>query len=148
VMIAAGLASQEGYPALLAWIVFATGGTLSYLSEIGITTQAGGSLKLDSSKFSTAMANNFADVDNLLNGAAGFVTRLDAWATSVTQTGGLIAQRTDNLQSSIKGYNAQIEQLEKRMTAIQKQYTTTYTNLNMLLMSMNDTSNYLTSQFG
>jgi len=126
----------------------ATGGTLSYLSEIGITTQAGGSLKLDSSKFSTAMANNFADVDNLLNGAAGFVTRLDAWATSVTQTGGLIAQRTDNLQSSIKGYNAQIEQLEKRMTAIQKQYTTTYTNLNMLLMSMNDTSNYLTSQFG
>lgn len=126
----------------------ATGGTLGYLSEIGITTQAGGGLKLDSSKFNTALEQNFADVSNLFNGATGFGTRLDAWATSVTQTGGLISQRTDILNDSIKGYNAKIEQLEKRMTVLQKQYTTTYTNLNMLLISMNDTSNYLTSQFG
>lgn len=126
----------------------ASGGTLGYMSEIGITTQAGGNLKLDSSKFNAALGRDFADVSNLFNGVAGFGTRMDVWATNVTQTGGLISQRTDNLNASIKGYNAQIEQLEKRMTVLQRQYTTTYTNLNMLLIRMNDTGNYLTSQFG
>lgn len=126
----------------------ASGGTLSYLSEIGITTQAGGGLKFDSVKFNAALEQDFADVSNLFNGATGFGTRLDAWATSVTQTGGLISQRTDILNDSIKGYNTQIEQLEKRMSVLQKQYTTTYTNLNLMLIRMNDTGNYLTSQFG
>lgn len=125
----------------------ASGGTLNYLSEIGITTQAGGSLTVDSSKLVTTLTANFAEVDNLFNGATGFATRLDTWATSVIQTGGLISRRTDSLNSSIKSYNEQIDRLELRMTALQKQYTTTYTNLNMLLSSMNDTSNYLTSQF-
>ena len=126
----------------------ASGGTLGYLSEIGITTQAGGNLKIDSSKLSSALTQDFADVSNLFNGATGFGTRLNAWATSVTQSGGLIAQRTENLNASIKGYNVQIEQLEKRMTVLERQYTTTYTNLNILLGRMNDTSNYLTSQYG
>lgn len=125
----------------------ATGGSMSYLTEVGITTQAGGTLKLDGSKLSSALASDFAGVDNLLNGADGFATRLDAWAGAVTQTGGLIQQRTQGMNEGIKGLNAQIAQLERRMTALQKQYTTTYSNLNMMLARMNDVGNYLTSQF-
>lgn len=125
-----------------------SGGTLRHLSEIGITTQAGGNLKLDSSKFNAALEKDFADVANLFTGATGFGTRLDAWATKVTQIGGLIAQRTDSLKSSIKGYNVEIDRLEQQMTVLQKRYTTTYTNLNMMLARMNDTSSYLTSQYG
>jgi flagellar hook-associated protein 2 len=125
----------------------ASGGTLGYLAEIGITTQAGGTLKLDSSKLGTALASNFSDVVNLFNSATGFATRLEDWTTSVTQAGGLIDQRTKNLNTSIKGYNDQIDRLEIRMAALKKQYTTTYSNLNMMLSTMSDTSNYLTSQF-
>ncbi len=125
----------------------ASGGTFSYLAEIGITTQAGGTLKLDSSKFGQALSGNFSDVANLFNGATGFATRLAAWTTSMTETGGVIAQRTQSLNTSIKGYNELIDRLEIRMKALQRQYTTTYSNLNMMLTSMNDTSNYLTSQF-
>jgi flagellar hook-associated protein 2 len=125
----------------------ASGGTLGYLAEVGITTQAGGTLKLDSAKLDAAMASNFSDVNNLFNSATGFATRLETWTTSVTQAGGLIDQRTKNLNTSIKGYNEQIDRLEIRMAALKKQYTTTYSNLNMMLSTMNDTSNYLTSQF-
>jgi flagellar hook-associated protein 2 len=125
----------------------ASGGTLSYLSQVGITTQADGSLKLDSSKLSSAMTSNFSDVTNLFTSATGFATRLDTWATSVVQTGGSIDLRTKSLNTSIKGYNDQITKLEVRMTALQKQYTTTYSNLNMLLANMNATSTYLTQQF-
>jgi flagellar hook-associated protein 2 len=125
----------------------ASGGTLTSLSQVGISTQADGTLKLDSSKLSSAMTTNFSDVTNLFSGATGFATRLDTWATSVVQTGGLIDARTTSLNTSIKEYNDRISKLEARMKVLQKQYTTTYTNLNTMLSNMNATSNYLTQQF-
>ena len=125
----------------------ASGGTLTRLSEVGIAFQADGTLKLDSSKLNSAMTTNFSDVTNLFSSATGFATRLDTWSTSVVQSGGLIDTRTDSLNTTIKGYNDQISKLENRMTVLQKQYTTTYSNLNMMLNSMNSTSAYLTQQF-
>lgn len=125
----------------------ATGGTLTTLSQVGFSTQADGTLKLDSSKLTTAMTNDFADVTNLFSSATGYATRLDTWATSVVQTGGLIDARTTSLNTSITEYNARISKLEVRMTFLQKQYTTTYSRLNSLLASMDNTSAYLTQQF-
>jgi len=125
----------------------ASGGTLTTLSQIGIGFQTDGSLKLDSTKLNNSLANNFSDVTNLFSSATGFGTRLDAWSTSTTQVGGLIDIHTSGLNTSIKRYNDQISQLEVRMTALQKQYTTTYTDLNTMLNSMNSTSNYLTQAF-
>lgn len=126
-------------------------GTLTSLSQIGIATQANGTLKLNSSTLNSALANDFSGVNNLFSSAAGpatgYATRLDAWATTVVQTGGLIDTRTTNLNTSVSGYNDQISKLENRMATLQKQYTSTYTKLNLLLSSMNSTSAYLTQQF-
>lgn len=129
------------------FITPASGGTRSYLAEVGISTQADSSLKFDSSRLASAMASSFGDVANLLNSPSGFLTRLNAWATSVQATGGLIDSRTAALNDSIKGFNDQIASLEKRMTALEKQYKTTYSNLNTFLANMNSMSSYLTSQF-
>lgn len=125
----------------------ASGGPLTSLAQIGVTSQADGTLKLDNSKLNAAMASNFSDVTNLLSSTTGFVTRLDAWSTSTLTPGGLIDTRTQSLNTSIKGYNDQISQLETRMKILQKQYTTQYSNLNLLLSRMNNTSTYLTQQF-
>lgn len=124
-----------------------TGGTLSSLSEIGITTQAGGTLKFDSTKLTSALASNFNDVSNLFNSTTGFATRLTAWASSVTETSGMLDLRKQSLNNAIKGYNEQISKLEVRMAALKAQYTTTYSNLNMMLSNMNAMSTYLTQQF-
>jgi flagellar hook-associated protein 2 len=124
----------------------ASGGTLSNLAEVGVSTQTDGSLKFDSTKLASAMASNFGDVTNLLKSSTGFLTRLNTWATSVQATGGLIDSRTTALNDSIKGFNEKIASLEKRMTALEKQYTTTYSNLNLFLANMNSTSSYLTAQ--
>jgi flagellar hook-associated protein 2 len=125
----------------------ATGGALTNLSQVGISTQTDGSLKLDSTKLNSAIAGNFGDVANLFTSATGFATRLNAWTTSAVKVDGLIDLRTNSLNTSVKSYNDQISTLELRMTALQKQYTTTYTNLNAMLNSMNATSAYLTQQF-
>ncbi len=125
----------------------ATGGTMSLLSQAGITTQADGSLKLDSAAFSTALSGNYSDMSNLFTSASGFATRLNTWATSVLTPGtGLIAARTQNINTSTNEYNKRVAQLENRMTVLQKQYTTQYSNLNMMLSSMNNTSSYLSVQ--
>jgi flagellar hook-associated protein 2 len=122
------------------------GGTLKSLAEVGITTQADGTLKLDSSKLDSAMASNFSDVTDLFSSATGYGTRLNTWADSVLSPSGVIEARTQSLNTSIKGYNDQISRLEDRMATLQKQYTTTYSNLNVLLSGMNSTSAYLTQQ--
>ena len=122
------------------------GGTLTSLSQVGITTKADGTLKLDSSKLNSAMANNFSDVTNLFSSATGYATRLNEWADYALAPGGLIDTRTKSLNTSIKGYNNQISKLEVRMATLKKQYTTTYSNLNVLLSNMNSTSAYLSQQ--
>ena len=125
----------------------ATGGSLSYLSQAGISIQADSSLKFDTSKFESATATNFTDIQNLFNSTSGFMTRLDSWSTSALQTGGLFDARVGTLNDSVTNYNDQIDQLERRMTVLQQQYTTTYTNLNTYLGTMDALSSYLTSQF-
>lgn len=125
----------------------ASGGSLTMLAQAGITYQTDGTLRLDSGKLVTEMANNFSDVNNLFSSATGFATRLKTWSTSVLAADGAIAMRTDSINKSITNYNSEIDRLEIRMTVLRKQYTTTYSNLNMVLSSMNSTSAYLSSQF-
>ncbi len=124
----------------------ASGGTLTALGQVGIAFQKDGSLALDSSKLNSALAANFSDVTNLLSSSTGFATRLDAWAKSTLGAGGLIETRTQSLNRYVKDRNEEVDRLENRMTALQKKYTTEYTNLNLMLSSMNSTSTFLTQQ--
>ncbi len=110
----------------------ASGGILTSLSQVGISTQIGGTLKLDSSKLNSEITNNFSDVTNLFSSATGFATRLNAWSTSALTAGGVFDSRTQSLTKSIKSYNDEISRLEVRMTALQKLYTAQYSNLNMM----------------
>jgi len=124
----------------------ASGGTLTSLAEVVIAFQKDGSLSLDSGKLNSAIAANFSDVSNLFSSPTGFTTRLAAWAKSTLDPGGLIDTRTQSLNNSVKTSNDEIDRLENRMAALQKRYTTEYTNLNLLLSRMNSTSTYLTQQ--
>lgn len=126
----------------------ATGGTLTSLSQVGISFQKDGSLLLDSSKLDSAIATDFSDVTNLFSSSTGYATRLEAWAKSALAAGGLIDTRAQSLNTYVKNYNEEIDRLENRMSALEKKYTREYTNLNLLLSSMNNTSTYLTQQLG
>lgn len=124
----------------------ASGGTLTSLAEVGISFQKDGSLLLDSSKLNSAISADFADVTNLFSSSTGFATRLEAWADSTLSPGGLFDTRTQSLNNYVKNYNDEIDRLENRMSALEKKYTKEYTNLNLLLSSMNSTSTYLSQQ--
>jgi flagellar hook-associated protein 2 len=124
----------------------ASGGTLTALAQVGIAFQKDGSLLLDSSKLESAMATDFSDVTHLFSSSTGYATRLEAWAKSTLGAGGLIDARTQSLNKYVKDRNEEVEKLENRMAALEKKYRTEYTNLNLLLSSMNSTSTFLTQQ--
>lgn len=124
-----------------------SGGAFSSLAQVGISFQVDGSLKLDSAKLNSTITNSFSDLNNLITSTTGIGTRLATWATSMLSPGdGLIATRTASLNSSIKNDNTQIDQLTARLATIKQNYITQYSNLNVLLGSMNATSTFLTSQ--
>ncbi|WP_310447907.1 flagellar filament capping protein FliD [Thiobacillus sp.] len=124
----------------------ASGGSLTTLSQVGISIQKDGSLLLDGSKLDTAVSTNFADVSNLFSSSTGYATRLEDWAKSALEPGGLIDNRTKSLTQYIKDQNEAVDKLENRMSALEKKYIAEYTNLNLLLSRMNSTSTYLTQQ--
>jgi flagellar hook-associated protein 2 len=124
----------------------ASGGTLTSLTQIGISFQADGTLALDSGKLNSAIATNYSDVGKLFSSPTGFATRLAAWASATLAPGGLIDTRTSSLNQSVASSNQEIDRLNNQMDALQKKYTIEYTNLNVLLSSMNSTSTYLTQQ--
>lgn len=121
-------------------------GTLTTLGQIGISFQQNGSLQLDSSKFNSALTENFSNVQNLVSSPTGIVTRLEAWTRSALETGGLIDRRSQGLTQSVENFNEDIDKLEYRMVAIEKKYRAEYTKLNLLLSNMNSTSTFLTNQ--
>jgi len=123
-------------------------GTLTNLSDVGITFKTDGTMQQDSAKLTSAMTSNFNDVANLFNSTTGFATRFDSWATSTLAYDGTFASRTTGLNKTISSLTDQVASLEVRMATLQKQYTRQYSSLNAALISMQQTSAYLTRQLG
>lgn len=124
-----------------------SGGTLTQFYQAGLSFKADGTLQLDSAALSSAMGTNFNDVANLFNNATtGYATNFNSWATTALAVGGTIDTKTAGFNSSITDIATQVSKQEVRMAQLQKQYTTTYSNLNVLLSNMNTTSTYLSQQ--
>ena len=126
----------------------ASGGSLSYLAQIGVAMQTDGTLSVNSAMLNTALTNKFSDVGNLLTSATGVINNINSWANAVLAPGnGLIPSATNAINSTITDQKNKISQMNAQNTILQAQYLQQYTNLNMLLTSMNSTSTYLAQQF-
>ena len=123
-----------------------TGGTLTNLYQAGIAFKVDGTLQLDSAKLNSALATNFNDVANLFNSATGYATKFDALATATLSASGTIPARISRIEANIKTIGVERDALESRMKVIERNYRTQFSQLNVLLGSMNQTSAYLTQQ--
>lgn len=124
----------------------ASGGTLTSLYQAGVTFKNDGTLQLESAKLSNALATDYSDVTNLFSGATGFATKFDALATATLSAGGTIPARITRIEDGIKKIGVERDALELRMKTIEQSYRFQYSQLNVLLGSMNQTSAYLTQQ--
>ena len=116
---------------------------LKTLSDIGISFQSDGTLKLDSTKFEKAASTNFSATANAIG---AFGSAIKTTTTGLLASNGVIASRSDGLSSSVKALDRQMQAMENRLTIIEKNYRARFTALDTTMTSMSTTSSYLGQQ--
>jgi flagellar hook-associated protein 2 len=121
--------------------------TYNSLASIGITTNADGSLSLNSATLSNALSTNFSAVSQLFSGTTGVAAALNTQLTSDLGASGDFASASSTLTQQENALTTQTNQLNAQMTALSASLTQQYSALNVLLSSLQTTSAYLTQQF-
>lgn len=117
--------------------------TYKTLGELGISVQKDGSLSLDSTKLNNAISLAPAEVMKTLS---AYGKAFDDSVTGILGSQGLVTNRVNGLNKSIKAYQDNQAALEIRMTNIEKRYRAQFTALDTMVSSMQSTSSYLTQQ--
>ena len=122
-----------------------TGGTSSYqrLSDLGVTVGTDGSLSLDSSKLSKALA---ADPSAAASLVAKIGTTFNTELEKTVGYTGKIKIATDSASTMAKELVKRQDALELRLTTIEARYRAQFSALDTLISKLNSTSNYLTQQ--
>jgi len=121
--------------------------TFSSLAEIGVAFNELGELTLDADDLTTALNTDFRGVSNLFaDPSQGYVTRLQALADALTQSGGLIDTREEGVNTRIGNFDTRIDQFERRLERIEQRLVRQFAALDTLLSTLNNTSNFLTTQ--
>lgn len=81
-----------------------------------------------------------------VNYSKGYGYSLSNLANSMLASDGLIAGKKKGINNSITDIGKQRDALNVRLAAIQKRYTAQFSALDVMLSSMNQTSNYLSTQ--
>ena len=135
------------------------GSGLTKLSQIGVTLETDGTLAIDSAKnpvknpakLADVLGSNMSGVAKLLSGiggVGGYGAQLSSLLTSYTNT------TSGTLTAATKGINTTLDVLGKQYTATSERadanvarYKAQFTQLDMMMSRMNQTSTYLTAQF-
>jgi flagellar hook-associated protein 2 len=124
-----------------------TGGQYNYASEVGVTTQADGTVAVDATKLSAALTNDFSSVAKLFSDPTnGLAVRLSNLASGFIGANGAVQGRTDSINSQLKSLASDRTSMTARLDQVQSTYLAQFNSLDTLLASMQTTSTYLTQQ--
>jgi flagellar hook-associated protein 2 len=118
-------------------------GSYTTLASLGITTQADGTLKLDSVRFNAALEANPGAVSDIFTSDRGVAVRLADLMASKTSSTGELTVRSDNVVDSLEDLKDQQDVLNARMEVIQKRYLQQFNALDTLLARLNTTASAL-----
>lgn len=131
-------------------------GGLSSLSDLGITLQLDGTLELDDKKLDEVITNQRGDLATFFSGTtdaagevvqAGFATNLDTTLGDILDDGGLLDNATTGVETRLETLDAQYARTEKTINETVDRYRKQFSQLDTMIASLNQTSNYLTQQF-
>ena len=114
---------------------------LSWLADVGIDFQNDGTLSLNSTKFSAAVASNPSAVSQLFSNALGsanqqgFAVRLASTVESMLAPNGLLGATQTSLQSTISTMGDQITAMQTQLNQEQQNLTAQYSQLNADLVT-------------
>ncbi|GAA4410173.1 flagellar hook-associated protein 2 [Advenella faeciporci] len=124
------------------------GGAFKTLSDLGIRTQADGSIKLDEEKFDKALTENRDDIAKLFqdktNGIATYTQNVTK--SLISSTTGIVTTASKGTKTRIEELNSQYERKQAQIEATMERYRAQFTALDSLVAKMNGTSAYLSQQ--
>ncbi|MES1948622.1 flagellar hook-associated 2 domain-containing protein [Salinisphaera sp. C84B14] len=127
-----------------------SGGAFSSLAEIGISLQRDGTMKIDDEKLDKALANNLADVGQLLAGkdeSGGLSKVLVSTLDAVAGEQGLLQSASNGMKTRIDNLTESMEREQESIDSTIARYQKQFVQLDSIMASINSTSNYLTQQF-
>ncbi|MFU0912924.1 flagellar filament capping protein FliD [Kluyvera intermedia] len=121
------------------------------LAQIGVTSDPStGQLEVDDDKLAAALKKDSAGVGTLIVGdgkKTGITTAIGSNLTSWLSTTGIIQAAKDGVSKTLnkltKDYNAASDLIDQKVA----RYKAQFTQLDVLMSSLNNTSSYLTQQF-
>ena len=125
--------------------------TYKSLSQIGITTDPKtGKLELDKEKLSTSLAKDPDGIKAMIVGdgkTTGVATKISTNITGWLSSKGLVQTATDSVSKTLNNLTQQYNAASDRVDAMIARYKTQFTQLDLLVSKLNNTSSYLTNQF-
>ena len=133
--------------------------SLTKLSQIGVTLETDGTLAIDSSKnpvnnpakLADVLGSNMNGVAKLfsgIGGVGGYGAQLSSLLTSYTSsTSGILTAATKGINTTLDVLGKQYTATSERADANVARYKAQFTQLDVMMSRMNQTSTYLTAQF-
>jgi flagellar hook-associated protein 2 len=124
----------------------------SRLSDAGFEQQRDGSLTLNASRATNALANLpqlralFANANPLDANAEGFARRFRSAADDMLNTGGTLTSRSSGLSDKLQRNQKSQDALDQRLAQTQKRLEAQYGALDTKLAALNGLSSYVTQQ--
>ncbi|MFM2591636.1 flagellar filament capping protein FliD [Vibrio harveyi] len=110
------------------------------LSEIGITLDRSGKMKVDQAKFNEAQKSNSAALESIFNGDGALLDSLDDMAEPFLKfSSGTFKSRKDALQANLGRIEDKQTTLERKYEMSYKRYIKQFTQMNTLMTQMNQT---------
>jgi flagellar hook-associated protein 2 len=121
-----------------------------YLSQVGISLQKDGTLKLDSDAFKKALDKDQAAMNKLFtnSNSDGYADRLNAKINQMLGPEGMMQVRTDSLNSQVRYEKQKQDQIQTRLDTMQKRYLAQFSALDASLAKMKNQSSYMASMLG
>lgn len=129
-------------------VEYADQDSIRVLADLGVTTQKDGTLKIDDTKLTAALGNNYEAVASFLTGETGLMSRMNAKVDGYVKSGGILQQRMDGLQGTLKAVDEQRETLTRRVEQLQTRLYAQYQAMDSLVGQLNQTSERLTQALG
>jgi flagellar hook-associated protein 2 len=123
---------------------------LTMLSQIGIAFQKDGTLAVDATKLSAALGSQLGGVAQLFSGSGGtggYGSQMASLITGMTDANGTLTAATQGLNTTLDSLGKQYSVTSDRIDATVARYKAQFTQLDVMMSTMNRTSAYLTQQF-
>lgn len=121
-------------------------GTINGVAASGSATTLRGGIGDASEGLTLNVSGGALGARGTVNFSLGYAAKLSSLLDNLLSEDGVLAARTEGINSSIERLDKQAERLNDRLTLIESRYRAQYSKLDVLLTSMSSTSSFLTQQ--